>query len=344
MEHLEGGVTIARIAELAGTSKMTVSRVINKKGNVAEKTRKRVEQVIREMNYSPNVFAQSLATNKTGILGLLASGKNFDSAEGFRNIIFGMENEAIRGGYDVLFMAGGKGQDVLERIRPSLTEGVVVFGDRMDLRLPEFFAQRGIPMVVIGKRDWGTYHPAYYSPDYCDGYRKVTRYLFSLHHQRIAMIGGFLDFEADLEKYKGYWEALEEAGIPRDETLEVMEGRWDDLVRLMGEKRATAMIVNGPEAWEQVLKEIVQKKYKIPQDFSLVLSGLGMDYEASNIRQLLNVEEITRLEIPDYEMGVQAAGYLFRQLSESGDKEEPPEHLVPMHFVLGDSCRDLNSL
>ena len=341
MEHLEGGVTIARIAELAGTSKMTVSRVINKKGNVAEKTRRRVEKVIREMNYSPNVFAQSLATNKTGILGLVASGKNFDSAEGFRNIIFGMENEAIRGGYDVLFMAGAKGQDLLERIRPSLVEGVVVFGDRMDARLPGFFSQRGIPLVVIGKRDWGEYHPAYYSPDYCDGYRKATQYLLSLHHYKIAMVGGFLDFEADLEKYKGYWQALEEAGIPRDESLEIMEGQWDTLVPLMEEKRATALIVSGPAAWEQVLNEIVRKKYKIPRDFSLVLSGLGIDYEASNIRQLLNVSEITRLEIPDYEMGVQAAGYLFRQLSSSEKKDEPPEHLVPMQFVLGDSCKKL---
>lgn len=344
MDHLEGSVTIAQIAEMAGTSKMTVSRVINKKGNVAEKTRRRIEQVIRETNYSPNVFAQSLATNKTGILGLVASGKNFNSAKGFQNIIFGVENEAIQGGYDVLFMAGAKGQDLLNHIRPSLVEGVVLFGDRMDSRLAEYFDQRGIPWVVIGKRDWGTYNPPYYSPDYLDGYRQATRYLLSLHHRKIAMIGGFLDFEADLEKYKGYWAALEEAGIARDESLEIMENQWDRVAPLLEERGCTAMIISGPAAWEQVFREIVRKKYRIPADFSLIISGLGIEYEAVNIRQLLCVGEITRLEIPDYEMGIQAVRHLFRSFSGGEEENQPAEHLVPMQFVLGDSCRELSSL
>lgn len=344
MERPEGNVTIAKIAELAGTSKMTVSRVINKKGNVAEKTRRRIEKVMREMDYSPNVFAQGLATKKTGILGLVAGGKDFGSAEGFQNIIFGVENEAIQGGYDVLFMAGAKGQNLLDHIRPSLVEGVVLFGSRMDPRLAEYFAQRGIPLVVIGRRNWGDYHPPYYSPDYFTGYQQVTRYLLSLGHRRIAVVGGYLDFEADLDKYQGYWSALEEACIARDPGLEVQENHMEEISALLEGRSATALIISGAAAWKWVMEEIVRKKYRIPEDFSLVLSGLGMEYEAMNLRQLLRVEEITRLEFPDYEMGVQAVRYLLRQLSGEGAMEEAPDHLVPMQFVQGDSCGRLSSV
>lgn len=332
----EGGVTIGMIAKIAGTSKMTVSRVINKKGNVADKTRERIEQVIRELNYSPNVFARNLATNKTGIIGLIAGGGSPLASE-FRNIILGVENEACACGYDVLFMADHRHQDLRQHIRPSLVEGIVYFGSRMDFRIVNYLEDCGIPYVLIGKRDWENYRPDFCSADYCGGYREATEYLLSLGHEKIAMVGGYLDFEADILKFEGYWNALEQAGLNRDRELEVTEDQLERLAPLLEKQRATALIVNGSVAWNQLLSLVAERNYRIPEDFSVVLSGLGIDYGVQSIRYLLQIEEMTRLEIPDFQMGAQAARRLLQRLS--GEEEIARENYLQMNFVRGGSCK-----
>lgn len=332
------GVTIAKIAQIVGTSKMTVSRVVNNKGNVADSTRERIEQVIRELDYSPNVFARNLATNKTGIIGLIADNDAALAAE-FRSIILGVESEASRNDYDVLFMFDRRTKGTAQHFRRNLVEGVIYFGNQMSRETIEYFENNHIPYVLIGKRRWAGYRPDYCSADYHGGYLEATRHLLSLGHRQIAMIGGFLDFPADELKFQGYWEALQEAGIDRNPALEVTEDRLEATAQLLEQQAATALIVNGGVAWNKLLEIITERQYVIPRDFSLILSGLNIDYNGQTIHYLLQLDQMSHLKIPDFDMGTQAARRLLQKLS--GQETLPAENYLSMPFIKGDSCRKL---
>lgn len=338
MQKPEGRATIATIAKIAGTSKMTVSRVINHKGNVAEKTQERIEQIIKELNYSPNIFARNLVTNKTGIIGLMAGGV-LSVSSNFRNTILGVEDEAHKNGYDILFMSSHRHSDIQTRVRPGLVEGMVYFGAHMEMRVIEYFEQKSIPYVIIGKRNWEKYTPDFCTQDYRKGYREATAYLLSLGHKRIAMVGGFLDFEADLEKFEGYWDALKEAGLSKNEDLAVLEDQLSTLEPLLEKRRATALIINGQAAWSHFLELITRKHYRVPKDFSIVVSGLDIDYNAPDIRYLLQIEQLARLELSEFQMGQRAVDCLLQRLS--GNAAGPAHHYLTMKFVPGDSCAQL---
>ncbi len=72
MDNLKDRVTIYQVAQAAGVSLATVSRVINKQGNVTEATRSRVEETIKRLGYKPSGLAQALATNKTTNIGVVS--------------------------------------------------------------------------------------------------------------------------------------------------------------------------------------------------------------------------------------------------------------------------------
>lgn len=77
MNNLKDRVTIYQVAQTAGVSLATVSRVINKQGNVTEATRAKVEATIKKLGYKPSGLAQALATNKTTNIGIIIPGANY---------------------------------------------------------------------------------------------------------------------------------------------------------------------------------------------------------------------------------------------------------------------------
>lgn len=338
VKRWENGGTIAEIAKIAGVSKMTVSRVINNKGNVAEKTRVRIEEVIREQNYSPNVFAQSLASSKTGIIGMVADRDSALASE-FQSIVLGVESQAYHSGYDVLFMADRREKDFSVHFRRSLMEGVVYYGHKMDMLLIEYLETHAIPYVMAGKRNVLPYTPDFSSADYYNGYYEVTNYLLGLGHKRIAMLGGHVGFPADTLKYEGYWDALKDAGLPRDRSLEITGDLLDQLVPLLQAGQPTALLVSGAAAWNKLLNLVAEGRCKIPQDYSVIISGLQMHSDSESIRYLLGIQEMTRLEIPDYQMGAQTAQRLIEKIN--GKEKLAKENYIPMTFIKGDSCQSI---
>ena len=334
-------INISTVAKAAGISEMTVSRVINNKDNVAPETRERVQNIIAEMNYRPNMFARNLASNKTKteILGMIVSGATGTENQ-FKNIL-GIENEAQSAGYSVLFASDGSKRDITQTFKPGLVDGVVYFGGEMEQRIVDFFEIKHIPYVVIGKRRWNSYQPDYFSADYFSGYKGVTDYLIHLGHRKIAMYGGVLTFEADIPKFDGYWSALEAAKICRDQNLEIEDTNLNDIVRLLNDSKPTAIIVNGLCAWNRLLTEISEKGYRVPSHFSIVVSGLNIDFSERSMKYLLGVNELSRLEIPDFDMGMYAIRHLLKKLN--GESALPKENYINMKFIKGDSCREIGA-
>ena len=118
---MDGRVTMADVAREAEVSVMTVSRVVNDKGEISPATRQRVLEVIQRLGYRPSAIARGLATNRTGTLGLVVP----DIANPFfSEIARGVENKAYAADYNVFLCStyedAHREEDVLDRHRDTV--------------------------------------------------------------------------------------------------------------------------------------------------------------------------------------------------------------------------------
>jgi LacI family transcriptional regulator len=207
-------VTLRDVAERAGVSPMTVSRVINNSPRVQADTRRRVQAAIAELHYVPNRLARGLIRRKTGTLALLVP----DLANPFFTLIVqAAEDVAWRAGYHVILCDTRaeleREREYVEDMVEFQVEGLLVapVSDRSRAHL-RVLARNNIPYVLID-RSIERFEADLVQGDSVAGARRLVDHLIALGHRRIAMISEALDVSTSRERLHGYREALEAAGI-----------------------------------------------------------------------------------------------------------------------------------
>jgi LacI family transcriptional regulator len=150
-DNMKDRATIYGVAKRAGVSLATVSRVINGKNNVTEKTKKLVQDAIKELGYRPSALARGLATNKSTNIGIVLPGTNYVY---ICNMLSGMTDIAKIYGYQTtLFVTRRSKEDAqkaIERLISSHVDGAVIFDDELDENEIRYIQNYNIPLVVIG--------------------------------------------------------------------------------------------------------------------------------------------------------------------------------------------------
>jgi LacI family transcriptional regulator len=207
-------VTLRDVAERAGVSPMTVSRVINNSPRVQADTRRRVEAAIVELEYVPNRLARGLIRRRTGTLALLVP----DLANPFFTLIVqAAEDVAWRSGYHVILCDTRaeleREREYLEDMVEFQVEGVLVapVSDRSRSHL-RILARNNTPYVLIDRSIAG-FEADLVQGDSVAGARRLVEHLIALGHRRIAMITETLDVSTSRERLQGYRDALEAAEI-----------------------------------------------------------------------------------------------------------------------------------
>lgn len=216
--------TISDVAEVAGVSIKTVSRVFNEEPNVREETRQRVLQVVADLDYHPNIAARSLAGRKSFLIGLL-----YDNP--CANYILGLQSgslDRLRGDKWRLLVVpcedsshmGGK--STVSMVRAAGVGGVILTSPICDNAeiVNELLAAR-IPMVRIAPSDSvGTDQVApSVGMDDRSAAAEITRHLIDLGHRRIAIILGDPTHSSNNERWAGFCRAMDEAGLEIDPSL-----------------------------------------------------------------------------------------------------------------------------
>lgn len=112
-------MNIYDVSKKAGVSIATVSRVINGNSNVSEKTQRKVLAAIKELNYTPNVFARGLGLNTMKTIGIMCT----DSSDIYlANAVYYLEQELRRNGYDSILCCTGNVYDTKKKISQSAYE------------------------------------------------------------------------------------------------------------------------------------------------------------------------------------------------------------------------------
>jgi LacI family transcriptional regulator len=207
-------VTMRQVAERAGVSAMTVSRVINESPRVSEEARARVEEAIAELGYVPNRLARGLIRQKTGAIGVIVP----DVANPFFTLVVrGAEEVAWRAGYHVILC---NTQGNLERERGYLddmlafqVEGLLIapVGDRSRPSL-RGLKKNGVPFVLIDRSIAG-HDGDLVQGDSIAGARRLVEHLIELGHRHIGMVTETGEVSTARDRLQGYREALAAARI-----------------------------------------------------------------------------------------------------------------------------------
>lgn len=214
-------VTLSEVAKHAGVSPMTVSRVINREGNVREKTKDRVLESIADLNYIPNISARALAGNRTHMIGLLYGNP---SAFYLSEIMVGALGEVSRLGHQLLLHKVTE-IDNEDRAREELLgiigryDGVIVPPPLSDYEsVRAFLRQNDIPAVFLSGLDGGGRSAKVCIDDY-EATKEVILSLIDIGHTDIGIIQGNPNQYVSSERFRGYTDALSERGVNSREAL-----------------------------------------------------------------------------------------------------------------------------
>jgi LacI family transcriptional regulator len=178
--------TIHDVAEQAGVSIATVSRVLNDRGDVSTETRERVREVARSVGYSANPAARGLVTQRTQLVAVVVgdnAGHRDLSLVFFGKVMAAVSRRLARDGYDSLLL-----QPLELGLHHRFDAAVLIGIDGNDPLITELYT-RGVPYVGVDVRVSGP-RSAIVGSDHADGVRLALRHLHELGHRRIAHIAG----------------------------------------------------------------------------------------------------------------------------------------------------------
>ena len=218
-------VTIADVAEQAGVSIATVSRVLNHTAPVATETAAQVQSVIDDLGYTPSAAARNLASRKTYTLGLLLPDISSDF---FPPLLRGIEAGARENDYGLLISTQKICKPSTGFNRPlgeHNTDGMLIFTDSLNNDEMARLHGLGFPMVLLYQSPPNDLNIPGVAFENKSGSRKLIDHLVEIHgYRRIAFLKGPEDNEDSFWREIGYREALEAHGIPFDPQLVAVGG------------------------------------------------------------------------------------------------------------------------
>jgi DNA-binding LacI/PurR family transcriptional regulator len=266
-------ITIRDVAQRAGVSYQTVSRVLSGNGSVAGKTRERVLQAVHELDYVPNKIAQMLTTNQSYTLELII----VDVLHGGRlaDSINNMAHAAKDADYSLLVTTTDTDglEGALENAAARLVDGVIMYAPRLritDEKLTELCD--GLPLV---RRD---YVPdsklAWIGFDQVYSTRMAVEYLINLGHRHIAAI------PPSLSLINGYWrcstweQVLRKHGLepgPMHEADYTMRSAYEAAQHILATGSPfTALLVGSDTMALGAMRALREQGLRIPDDISVV--------------------------------------------------------------------------
>ncbi len=331
-------ITINEVAERAGVSIQTVSRVINNRPDVSPETRQRIQATINELGYQPFANARGLAAKRTYTLGLVTA--DF-SDFWFSQVVTGAEKEAQEHGY--CFMLGNSSCEpedepkFLRLLTQRRVEGVLFVRANCEqeynqlIRLKEF----GVHVVTTGHHlpETGL---AMVDVDNVNGGCKATEYLIGLGHTQIAMITGPSDWKSVQDRTEGYLQALRIAGIPVDPEL-ILEGSWlhrngYEKTKLLLERRKSfsAIFAHNDRIARGAIHALYEAGLKVPEDISVIGYDDIPEAEFSD-------PPLTTIRQPMAEIGKAATNFLIQMIELS--TVIPKTIMFDTTLIVRASCR-----
>ncbi|MCA9875425.1 MAG: substrate-binding domain-containing protein [Ardenticatenaceae bacterium] len=325
-------VTITDIAERARVSPSTVSRVLRGSAEVADSKREAVMQAVEDLQYRPNIFAQSLASGQSMTIGVLT--QNFGSPF-YDGILQGILLGLDKSDYWPMF-ADGRWQPTVElhalhSLLDRRVDGLIIIGGQLSEEDLQSVAA-DTPLIIVARSTPALPESCIYVDNFMGGYQ-ATKYLIEMGHRDIVHITAptinQIAIDDVYQRYLGYQQAILDAGWQVDPRL-VVEGSLQqqsgvlavEMLLARGRPFSAIFAANDQMAFGARLA-LFRRNIRVPQDVSLV----GFDDEQFAPYM---VPPLTTVRQPAVEIGQVAASTMLDLLD--GKKSQPrvfqPELIV----------------
>jgi LacI family transcriptional regulator len=302
--------TIREVAQRAGVSYQTVSRVINNHPMVAASTRALVRAAIAELDYHPNAQAVGLSRNRADIIGVIT---HTIASPFFAQIVDGTaQGLQAQGRYMLLGSAGTISQretiDTLMRSR-RIDGMIIILQLSTSLEAAQQLASSQFPLVLVDMQY--DIQANYIAIDNRQGAYCATKHLIELGHRRIGLISGPLAQPVAHLRIAGYQDALRAHGLPYNPEL-VVTGNFEHTGGEVGavhflalDDPPTAIFACNDQMAFGTIRTLRRRGVRVPEDMSVI--GFDDIAEAS-----ISYPPLTTVRQPLYDMGRLAAEYICR--------------------------------
>lgn len=266
--------TISDIAQMAGVAKSTVSRFLNG-GSVSEDTRQKIERIIKQHNYVPNTFAQSLKAKKTSIIGTVVP--RLDSFATSQTLI-GIDEGLRDNQYQMLIANTSQDMqreiDAIYDFARQKVSGIILLAAEVTEAHLKAVEDIGIPVLLVGQQ-----HELMYSLVHNDdqaGY-EMGRYVVGQGHRKIVYMGvSEKDQAVGIHRKQGFQRAIAECGecdVKYYETSFKMSEAIVNAEAILKEITPTIIVGATDNIALGVMKIAFSKKIRIPRELSI--TGFG---------------------------------------------------------------------
>lgn len=333
-------VTIWQVAEEAGVSIQTVSRVLNQRPDVSPETRQNILEIIERLGYQPNAVARGLASRRSRTLALITA----DFGDYFLNqVVNGAE--CVARAHDYIYMLGstdcrpGNEPEYTRLLTERHVEGILfarAHGGAYESHLAKL-VRSGIPLVSASF-SLNTTPLTVVDVDNVEGGFNATQCLIEHGHSRIAMIKGPETFKSATDRLKGYLSALQAAGLSMDPAL-IVEGDWyyesgyTAMQTLLARRQPfTALFAQSDAMAIGAMRAMREADLRVPQDVSVV------GYDDLPVAAFVD-PPLTTIRQPMREVGETATQLLIQEIEEPGSIQTK-EVLLRTEFIHRNSCTD----
>jgi LacI family transcriptional regulator len=322
--------TIYDVAELAGTSTATVSRVLNNSGYpVKEELRKRVLEAAKQLNYTPNLLGRQLKTNETRDIGIIIPNI---SNQFYPLLLLGVEDVAREKGYNVLLCNSLRNpmyeKKYINALFQKQVRGIIISSITKNQKYLKNFVQKGLKIVAF---DQGIdLDCSKISFDFYQGGYMAAQHFIDLGHERIAFISAPLLRDSRNRIYEGFMQCLRDNGIKpsrdyiiisedeqesHEQIYEFKNGKY--LVRKLlqsGVKIPTAIFCINDMTAFGAIQELMRNKISVPRDVSV------MGFDNIPASEMIT-PSLTTIDQSAYETGTLAGEMLINNLENPTAKD-----------------------
>ncbi|MBK8452342.1 MAG: substrate-binding domain-containing protein [Thiofilum sp.] len=338
-------MSLKALSQRLGLSQTTISRALNGYPEVNEKTRQRVQEAARELNYRPNPHAKSLATGRTGHIGLiLPMEQNLLAEPTFSEFLAGLAYYLNEHHMDITILPVNYDAELDAYTQLALSgrvDGMVISSPLLQDERVARLAQSGFPCVVHG-RTACEFPYSYLDIDNKGAFFKATSLLLDLGHERIGLINGDERLTFAHDRHQGYKAALEQHQISYDPALTYSNSgmREEDgfiavAKMLMLKPRPSAFVMTSMIHALGALRAIRQHGLEPGRDISLIAHDDGLPYLAADKFD----PPLTTIYSPIRPAGYEVAQMLQHNIQQNDPLMAKVQRVLEVELVMRSSTR-----
>jgi DNA-binding LacI/PurR family transcriptional regulator len=325
--------TIYDVAERAGVSHITVSRVVNGKQNVSPDTRERVQKAMLELQYTPNPIAQTLQTRRSRTIELITTnpyGSNVSAITAISAVAHANDHQ-----FSILLTTAEDLPGILQAIPNRMVAGSILYAQ--DITFDDTAVKRIIkryPLVYMGGKLQSGLSSVVYDQKLAT--EQAVQYLIDLGHRRIAFISGDLEMLDGLNRHETYFQTMAKNHLP------VGPIAYGDFSAKSGAHAAEALLKQG-ETFTAVfassdamaaaaIHALRQAGLRVPEDVSVI------GYDDFNVAPYLS-PPLTTVTNDSAILGRMTAEYLF-ELMQNPDMPRQQRVLMP-ELIIRESVKPI---